>query len=70
MFNIYRSLIPRSNLFMASSVIAEGTFFHHYQAQPAYFPTAAEQGGSIFIRLLHKFALGRFNIEQPHNLRA
>lgn len=67
MFNIYRSLIPRSNLFMTSSVISEGASFH-YPAQPAYFPTAAEQRGSIFIRLLGKFALGRFNIEQRHNL--
>lgn len=53
---------------MTSSVISEGAFFHYYQARPAYFPTAAEQRGSIFIRLLRKFALGRFNIEQPHNL--
>lgn len=68
MFNIYRSLIPRSNLFMTSSVISEVAFFHYYPAQPAYFPTAAEQRGSIFIRLLGKFALGRFNIEQWHNL--
>lgn len=52
---------------MTSSVISEGAFFHYYSAQPAYFPTAAEQRGSIFIRL-GKFALGRFNIEQWHNL--
>lgn len=69
MFNIYRSLIPRSNLFMTSSVISEGAFFHYYPAQPAYFPTAAEQRGSIFISLLGKFALGRFNIEQWCNLQ-
>ena len=53
---------------MTSSVISEGAFFHYYPAQPAYFPTAAEQRGSIFIRLPGKFALGRFNIEQQHNL--
>lgn len=66
MFNIYRS--PSSKIKLVYDFIC------HFRepsstitCQPAYFPTAAEQRGSIFIRLLGKFALGRFNIER-HNL--
>lgn len=48
MFNIYRSLIPRSNLFMTSSVISPRAFFHYYgSAGPR--PSAASAGDQFLL---------------------